>query len=442
MKNKFIFLFVLMTIAIAFTGIVCAEDLYTIEVTEAIHKTDNGSTWYLDLSIPQVSGMSDKKTEDDLNTYFLSWLDYIVAEYNDDIINLSGEYDPESMPHFGYEYKWNPVVDTDDYFVFKTYLFYAAGSSMTVNEYWTFDKHTGELVTLLDKADKVRLEEIRSMIFEAMKKENEVQETFWLYEDDFNIAFSSIEEFQHWYINEKGNLVITFDKYEIAPGAFGESRFEIDGDEARLIKDEGYSFELTTGNIIAINESNWYLNISVPVISGLADPDEENQLNQHFAEMANGIQKEFESAVATAEVSLEEGNGPHFGYEYSYDIITDTDDIFAFKTTAFFAAGSSMTANEFWTLDKKSGKLVKWEDVVPEGGMQMIHDQIFDEMTAANEAGEGLYYTDDESLGLALSNVPAYHHWYLNNNGNLVITFDKYEVAVGAQGTPEFVIKK
>ena len=233
-----------------------------------------------------------------------------------------------------------------------------------------------------------------------------------------------------------------FRSYEIAPGAFGESKFEIVGDEAKLIKDEGYSFVLTTGNITEISDSNWFLNIYTPVISGLADPDEEKELNQHFVETANGIQKEFESAVATAEQSIEEGNEPHFGYEYSYDVITDTNDLFAFKTTAFFAAGSSMTSNEFWTLDKNTGKLVKWEDVVPEGGMQSIHDQIFDEMTAANEAGEGLYYTDDESLGLALTNVPTYHHWYLNTNGELVISFDKYEVAVGAQGTPEFVIKK
>ena len=89
MRDKFIFIFALMIIAIAFAGVVCAEDLYTIEVTEVIHKTDNGSNWYLDLSIPNISGMSDKKTEDALNTYFLSWYDYVVAEYTDDIINLT-----------------------------------------------------------------------------------------------------------------------------------------------------------------------------------------------------------------------------------------------------------------------------------------------------------------------------------------------------------------
>ena len=84
---------------------------------------------------------------------------------------------------------------------------------------------------------------------------------------------------------------------------------------------------------------------------------------------------------------------------------------------------------------------VSWEDVVPAEGVQKIHDQILEEMNAANKANSGMYFTDDDTLNIALGNVPAYHHWYLNADGDLVIAFDKYEVAVGAMGTPEFVIK-
>ena len=31
-------------------------------------------------------------------------------------------------------------------------------------------------------------------------------------------------------------------------------------------------------------------------------------------------------------------------------------------------------------------------------------------------------------------------NFYINDDGNIVICFDKYEVAAGAQGSPEFVI--
>ena len=437
------FIFIIMTLLVltaAFTAI-SADELYSFELSEAAHTEDRTDNCYIDLSIPQIKGLADKSVEEALNAYFMSWREKIVEEYENDIEMMQAEYSDEDMPHFGHEYRWEKVAESDDYFVFKTWCYYAAGSSMTINEYWTLDKHSGNLLTLSDVADKVRLEEIRSMIKTAMDKENETKQVFWTDEDIYYTAFSFIEEFQHWYINEKGNLVITFDKYEIAPGAYGESRFEITGDKAVLIKDDKYSFEVYTADTIEANENNWYMNIKIPAVSGMADLGEQEKMNQHFIEKADEIQKEYETAVATAEKSTTEGDGPHFGYEYFHVLLADTQDYLSFKTVAFFAAGSSMTSNEFWTLDKNTGEPVKWEDVVSQDKMQEIHDQILAEMTAANEAGEGLYYTDKESFDFAFMNVPAYHHWYLNGDGNLVICFDKYEIAVGAQGTPEFVIK-
>jgi hypothetical protein len=441
MKNKLLIFLILSTFIIACAAAVSADGPYTFELSEADRVENHDQNWYMVLSVPQVSGLADKEKEKNLNDYFLSWRDHITAEYKYDTGDILENFSEGELPHFGYEYNWEKVADTDDYFVFRTYLFYAAGSSMTVNEYWTLDKHSGELLDILDAADKVRLEEARSMILEAMKQENEKQEIFWVDENDFKSAFSFIEENHHWYINENGNLVITFDKYEIAPGAFGESKFEILEDKAVLLKDTKYSFNLYVGDVAEVSKNNWYLNIRVPVVGGLSDEDQESQLNKHFADTAKKIQKEYETAVATAEESASE-DGPHFGYEYFYEILTDSNDYFSFKTVSFFAAGSSMTSNEFWTLDKNTGKLVSWDEVVTPDMMQPIHDQILAEMTAANESGKGMYYTDEETLGFALKNVPVYRHWYLNNNGDLVITFDKYEVAVGAQGTPEFVINR
>ena len=85
---------------------------------------------------------------------------------------------------------------------------------------------------------------------------------------------------------------------------------------------------------------------------------------------------------------------------------------------------------------------MEWRDVVPESAEQAIHDRILAEMITVNASGQGSYYTNDNSLKAALKNVPSYHHWYLNDANQLVIVFDKYEVAVGAMGNPEFVIDR
>ena len=438
-KNLLIGLFVLI-LTIAFTGVVSADKTYKFELSEGASRTDDAGYYYLKISVPQISGMSNEEQQEDLNGYFLSYVDYLTDEYTADKEYFEANFEGDESPRFGYEYFYEPVYENDDYFVFKTTLFYAAGSSMSVNEYWTLNKKTGELTELSDLADSERLTGIRSMILDAMKLENETEEVFWLDEENFDIAFSYIEEYQHWYVNEAGNLVITFDKYEIAPGAYGESQFEITDDKAALIKDEKYSFDIHVGETVEDQNTNWYLKISLPVVSGLKDKAEEENLNTHFAEIANGIKKEYAMSVATAEESASGEDGPHFGYEYGYEIIADTDDYFTFKTVAFFAAGSSMTSSEFWTLSKNTGSLLQWEDVVPEDRIEKIHDQILNEMKAANKTNNGIYFIDDDTLDTAFSNVAAYHHWYLNEDGKLVIAFDKYEVAVGAQGTPEFVI--
>ena len=446
MKKNLLLGSLLLIVILAFSTAVSADlifdvPVYDIELSQGPSVTDNSEYWYLNLTVPQLSGMADEEEQTKLNEYFQSVADSVKQEYEEDKSYFEENYEDNDMPRFGYEYSYDMVSDTKDYFVFRTQIFYAAGSSMTVNEYWTLDKHTGKAVELSDLADKERLTEIKGMILDAMKQENEAEEVFWLDEENFDIAFSYIEEFHHWYVNEAGNLVITFDKYEIAPGAYGETQFEISGDKAVLVKDEKYSFDLYVGDTIEDSSVNWYLKVNVPAVGGLADKQTEEAMNAHFAEVAAGIKKEYETAVASAEENTVGEDGPHFGYEYGYEILADTEDFFSFKTVAFFAAGSSMTSSEFWTLDKNTGMPVSWEDVVPADGVQKIHDQILDEMNAANKANSGMYFTDDDTLNIALGNVPAYHHWYLNADGDLVIAFDKYEVAVGAMGTPEFVIK-
>ena len=51
-------------------------------------------------------------------------------------------------------------------------------------------------------------------------------EFFWL-EEPGPDAFEKIREDQKFYINSEGNIVISFEKYEVAPGASGNPEFEI-----------------------------------------------------------------------------------------------------------------------------------------------------------------------------------------------------------------------
>ena len=85
MKKYLHILVTLLILTAALTGVVSADELYNFELSEAAHISDLAENWYMDLSIPQIKGLADKTAENRLNDYFMSWKDYVIKEYNDDV---------------------------------------------------------------------------------------------------------------------------------------------------------------------------------------------------------------------------------------------------------------------------------------------------------------------------------------------------------------------
>ena len=78
---------------------------------------------------------------------------------------------------------------------------------------------------------------ISNYIKEEMKRQNDVNEYdiyFNDFQDETQLLFKEISKDQKFFINDDGNIVICFDKYEIAPGATGSPEFVIPND---VVKD-------------------------------------------------------------------------------------------------------------------------------------------------------------------------------------------------------------
>lgn len=52
------------------------------------------------------------------------------------------------------------------------------------------------------------------------------------------------------------------------------------------------------------------------------------------------------------------------------------------------------------------------------------------------------YWINNSVIGEEFATVSADHNFYWNEEGDLVIIFDQYEVGPGSMGTPEFVIDR
>lgn len=180
--------------------------------------------------------------------------------------------------------------------------------------------------------------------------------------------------------------------------------------------------------------------IVTPIVSGLADKKAENEMNKTFMRKAKKLVAEYEDSVIQMikEVPTKQG---HFGLLSDFIIKTDNENILAFDSYVFSVVGSSSTKHEFYTFNKKRGELMTLKETLKHypDYVSTISKYIKAKMVTLNKKRNGMFWIEKGSPE-EFKRIKDDQNFYINYNGALVICFDKYEVAAGAQGSPEFVI--
>ena len=186
------------------------------------------------LKTPAIEGL-DSKLEAMLNEKYLDENQKLYDDFMKEIDELK-KADMEEA-HMGIASGYEVKTDTDKLLVIGRYVVNTAGSSSTTIKYDTIDKQNKILITLpsLFKDEAyidIISENIKAQMKEQMKDENKV---YWL-EDEMmgDENFSKIDKNQSFYITKDNQLVIAFDKYEVAPGYMGNPEFII---PSELLKD-------------------------------------------------------------------------------------------------------------------------------------------------------------------------------------------------------------
>lgn len=124
------------------------------------------------------------------------------------------------------------VTDNERYYTVKLSVLETEASGYENNQFYTIDKQTGNVVTLEDLfvegSDYISAisENIKTQMREQMAADEGV--IYFLDNDDMpEFNFQGITERTNFYFNEKDELVIAFDEYEVAPGSMGAPEFVI-----------------------------------------------------------------------------------------------------------------------------------------------------------------------------------------------------------------------
>ena len=189
----------------------------------------NEDTYNANLKVPAVKGMKNQALENSLNAKYLEENKKLYQEFIQDMADLKAEGGGHMGVDSGYEVK----TDNEKILSMARWVVNTVASSSTTMKYDTIDKQKEILITLpsLFKDDSyvnAISENIKQQMGEQMKADP--NKIYWLKGSGEELqidCFESIAREQNFYINENSKLVISFDKYEAAPGYMGIVEFEI-----------------------------------------------------------------------------------------------------------------------------------------------------------------------------------------------------------------------
>lgn len=136
------------------------------------------------------------------------------------------------------------------------------------------------------------------------------------------------------------------------------------------------------------------------------------------------------------------GEGAHGSMHVDYEVITNTEEWFTLKLCINESAGSSDMYYKYYNLNKLTGKTAALSDLAAkEEFYERVEQEIREQMVQRMEEDkEAVYWVEKDSFGGEFVEITPEHNYFWNEEGNLGIPFDKYEVAPGYMGTPEFEI--
>ena len=181
--------------------------------------------------------------------------------------------------------------------------------------------------------------------------------------------------------------------------------------------------------------------IKTPKVTGLKDKKTQKELNREMARYTDMIKKEFSK-------DLRKNGGGHKSITTDYQVLLNNDSFLSIRIRTDTSEASSDSFSRIYNINKKTGRIMKLDSLFQEKAdyRAVISKEIRRQMRKQMKADSSKsYFIDTKKDDVPVDEfkkISGSQNFYLTSSGDLVIVFDKYEVAPGYMGTPEFTISK
>ena len=186
-----------------------------------------------EVKVPEVAEMDNQNFEDQVNALIQEKVEITLAqaqkraeEYKKAYLETGGTEEEYEKRKIQAAVDYTVYVKSQDTLSFMLFSYDTVAAAYAEYTYYNLDLQNNREWTLEDLLGENYAGVITELVKGQMKTqiENEGM-AFW---DEVNAADWKVREDIDFYINEKGNPVVVFDKYEIAAGAFGRLEYEIE----------------------------------------------------------------------------------------------------------------------------------------------------------------------------------------------------------------------
>lgn len=173
------------------------------------------------------------------------------------------------------------------------------------------------------------------------------------------------------------------------------------------------------------------LQAEIPMVDDDKNQEEATLMNKDIEQLSTAVIQKFYEEIELSK------NG--YGSIYlDYEVIMNNASWFSLKLNVNEIAGSSDSYAKIYHIDRINGRYVQLKDLLNEDEMKKIEAYILKTMQSQMEQDKKIEYVIEDDLKL----ITGESNFYFNENMDLVIVYNKYEIAPGYMGCPEFIIPK
>ena len=187
------------------------------------------------------------------------------------------------------------------------------------------------------------------------------------------------------------------------------------------------------------------INAKIPALENTGNTELEKRVNYEIMLKINKILDEVNQRAAEYKRAVIETGGKEEDYQpinilIDYKVGYSTDNLVSFMILKTEILASAYTEMFFYNIDIQTGKELNLRDIFGSDYKNIIDEEIYKQIEERSKNPNNIYFTKDEGGFEGIEN--EYQDFYINENGKVVIVFEKYEIAPGYMGTQEFEIDK